>query len=219
MDVLMLAEAAELPTSLAYIAATAAATTIVVLATRRRVRRSREGGGPTTLASTTDSVIRAKDASEEMRQLLIELQQFTRETMAQIDNRTRKLEVLIRNADERLARLQTDSSGNLNRTAVPATGVTASPSGRLDVLVGDDGDQMSPGGLRDSNQSERVDPSPATSSPATSTSSGPDRTPLDHAEIVELAESGLSPVEIARKLDRPTGEVELVLSLASTSGR
>lgn len=214
MDVLMLAEAAELPTSLAYIAATAAATTIVVLATRRRVRRSREGGGPTTLASAMDSTIRSKDASEEMRQLLIELQQFARETMAQIDNRTRKLEVLIRNADERLARLQSDSSGNLNRTAAPATGIPASPSGRLDVLVADNGDQMGPGGLRESNESERVDPSPATSS-----SSAPDRTPLDHAEIVDLAESGLSPVDIARKLDRPTGEVELVLSLASTSGR
>jgi hypothetical protein len=34
-----------------------------------------------------------------------------------------------------------------------------------------------------------------------------------HREVYELADAGLSPVDIARQLDRPTGQVELILNL------
>ncbi len=34
-----------------------------------------------------------------------------------------------------------------------------------------------------------------------------------HGSIYELADDGLSPVDIARRVGRPTGEVELILSL------
>jgi hypothetical protein len=34
-----------------------------------------------------------------------------------------------------------------------------------------------------------------------------------HREVYELADQGLSPVEIARKLDRHTGQIELILNL------
>jgi hypothetical protein len=36
---------------------------------------------------------------------------------------------------------------------------------------------------------------------------------LSHREVYELADSGLSPVEIAKRLERPTGQVELILNL------
>lgn len=34
-----------------------------------------------------------------------------------------------------------------------------------------------------------------------------------HREVYELADAGLTPVEIAKKLDQPTGQVELILNL------
>jgi hypothetical protein len=34
-----------------------------------------------------------------------------------------------------------------------------------------------------------------------------------HREVYQLADAGLSPVDIARQLDRPTGQVELILNL------
>ncbi len=34
-----------------------------------------------------------------------------------------------------------------------------------------------------------------------------------HQEVYELADGGLSAVDIARKLDKPTGQVELILNL------
>lgn len=34
-----------------------------------------------------------------------------------------------------------------------------------------------------------------------------------HREIYDLADAGLSPVEIAQKLDKPTGQIELILNL------
>jgi hypothetical protein len=38
-------------------------------------------------------------------------------------------------------------------------------------------------------------------------------TDASHKEVYELADSGLSAVDIARKLDKPTGQVELILNL------
>jgi hypothetical protein len=34
-----------------------------------------------------------------------------------------------------------------------------------------------------------------------------------HREVYDLADSGLSPLEIAQRLDRPTGQIELILNL------
>jgi hypothetical protein len=41
------------------------------------------------------------------------------------------------------------------------------------------------------------------------------RDPVDpfHRKVYELADQGLTPVDIARKIDRPTGQVELILAL------
>jgi hypothetical protein len=40
-----------------------------------------------------------------------------------------------------------------------------------------------------------------------------DGLPAAHREVYELADAGLTPVEIAKKVDQPTGQVELILNL------
>ncbi len=51
--------------------------------------------------------------------------------------------------------------------------------------------------------------------PAIAMSRSPDAPPADplHARVHALADKGLNPVEIARQVDRPTGQIELILAL------
>ncbi len=51
--------------------------------------------------------------------------------------------------------------------------------------------------------------------PAIAMTREPDSPPADplHARVHALADQGLNPVEIARQVDRPTGQIELILAL------
>lgn len=109
--------------------------------------------------------IRAQAAERDSAEaVMAEMHDLARELAAQLEARAAKLEKLIRDADDRLERLEeTDSH-----------------------------------------------PRPVRSAPAV-----PSTDPL-HARVYELADRGLPTVEIAREIDRPTGQVELILALRRT---
>jgi len=187
MDVLIPARISEIPMPLVFLVATAAATTLLVLATRRRSRASRSAGPARTSPMSGAGHARASD---EMRDLLVELQDFARDTVAQIDSRCHKLEALIRDADARAARLA-ELTGREPEVADKATTDSRNTDhGGLDILVGDAGPQ--------------VEPQPPRRA-ATS----------DYRRVCELADQGMSAVNIAQRLDRPVGEIELIVSLHS----
>ncbi|MCW5776890.1 MAG: hypothetical protein KIS87_10665 [Phycisphaeraceae bacterium] len=96
--------------------------------------------------------------------VMADMHDLARELAAQLEARAAKLEKLLRDADERLARL------------------------------------------------EAADPTPPDGRRATAL---PTTDPL-HARVYELADRGLPCVEIAREIDRPTGQVELILALRRT---
>jgi hypothetical protein len=109
---------------------------------------------------------RQRDVEKQMETLLVELSEMARQITAQLDTRSAKLEVLIREADEKIAALQN----------VPAKIIdppTPAAAGR-DI--------------------------PATDDPR-------------HAAVYALADNGLSANQIAQRLKRPSGEVELILAL------
>lgn len=93
--------------------------------------------------------------------VMAEMHDLARELAAQLEARAAKLEKLIRDADERLNRLEANDSP----------------------------------------------PRPVRSAPV------PTSTDPLHARVYELADRGLPPVEIAREIDRPTGQIELILAL------
>ncbi|HRQ72528.1 MAG TPA: hypothetical protein PLU35_05830 [Phycisphaerales bacterium] len=97
--------------------------------------------------------------------VMAEMHDLARELAAQLEARAAKLEKLIRDADERLSRLD-------------ALEAPRARSGR------------------------QVSPTPTAD-------------PL-HTRVYELADRGLPTVEIAREIDRPTGQVELILALRRT---
>jgi DNA-binding NarL/FixJ family response regulator len=130
----------------------------------------RGGGGIRTLSSQ-------RAVERDMQNLLVEYEGMIRNMTAGLDTRAAKLEMLIKEADEKLAALKA-------ATAAGAGGVVASLYSSTEPGPGD------------------VPPAPAPG--------GPDPR---HLEIYDLTDQGLSAKDVARKLGRPSGEVELILAL------
>jgi hypothetical protein len=120
-----------------------------------------------------------------------------RQMTAQLDTRAAKLDLLIRQADQRLDALKSAGHGGV-------AAVAAAPAGNAQSHPADD-----------ANASTAVEESRETAPASPAATSLPAETPPDprHAEIYAMADSGRSPHEIARSLDRPNGEVELILAL------
>jgi hypothetical protein len=112
----------------------------------------------------------------QMQNLLVELSEMTRQITAQLDTRSQKLQLLIEEADKRIAELQRSSSP----TAMP----------RLE---------------------------PVWSTPARPTMPA-DPVEESHQRVYDLADQGQSAGDIARQLNQPRGEVELILALRAKAG-
>ncbi|HEV2295797.1 MAG TPA: hypothetical protein VGR35_18255 [Tepidisphaeraceae bacterium] len=138
------------------------------------------------------SISKQRSVEREMSNLLVELSEMARQVTAQLDTRATKLELLMREADEKIETLQRLQS------SVPV-GPSAPGSAAMP---------------RQSAAAERdalMQPLHAQST----TSPHPPQPVVDprYAEIYALADQGRSPVDIASRLGRPSGEVELILAL------
>lgn len=101
---------------------------------------------------------------------MVEVQELTRLCAAQMENRATRLEQLIAQADNRLARLEGQNGSREHSFRIPER--QTQPSSFL-----------------------RQDSDPLTS------------------RIYQLADKGITSVEIARELDEQTGKVDLILAL------
>jgi hypothetical protein len=113
------------------------------------------------------SLSQQRSVERQMQNLLVELSEMARQISAQLDTRVAKLEALIKEADEKIATMHSQSSESLPMRDVP-------PPAALEEM-----------------------PDPR------------------HAEIYALADEGRDANEIASRLSRPRGEVELILALRS----
>lgn len=117
----------------------------------------------------------------DMSALLVEYEQMMRTMSAQIETRVAKLELLIRDADQRLATLKqaTDPELAVGSLSHPLPDAQSAPSDRDAELL----------------------PLLANGEPPR------------HDDVYTLADKGLSLRQIAQQLDRPYGEIELILAL------
>jgi hypothetical protein len=126
---------------------------------------------------STAALAQQRNVERQMQNLLVELSEMSRQLTAQLDTRSQKLELLLHEADEKLAEMKRVIA------ALPAS--TNEP-------------KMS--------ESERA---------AWTIPSQPQPASVDqrHQEVYELADQGQAAADIARQLNRPRGEVELILAL------
>ena len=145
----------------------------------------RKKADPLATTPSQASLAQQRSVERQMQNLLVELSEMARQITAQLDTRSTKLALLIDDADDKAARLQRllDDCGSALATAA------APPP----PLVADEPPALRP----------EVEPSVAL----------PDDADPRHRPVYALADGGLSPADIARRLDRPHGEIELILAL------
>lgn len=146
------------------------------------------------------------EAPLEMQRFEVQMHDMARETTARIDNKIRILEHLIRDADARIARLEAvgewmDRSAKLDAAKFDAGPDVHAESGVVlsKLSAGSRGQAVSTA----NRQAESAPPTHAKSDPA-----GRSR-----EEVYALADSGQTSAEVANRLNRPIGEVELILGL------
>ena len=134
------------------------------------------------------SMASQRSVEREMSNLLVELSEMARQVTAQLDTRATKLELLMKEADEKIETLRA-----LQGSAPPPRAQTpVSPAIRQSIA----------------EHEALMQPLDALPPP-------PPEPAIDprHAEIYAMADQGRTPVDIASRLGRPSGEIELILAL------
>ncbi len=159
---------------------------------RRRTRRPTAPVAPANPDALKASDIRA--IAEELNNLMVELHEASRRIAAQVDNRATKLEILLQEADAKIARLEQLTGAAPSEVSASPAALTENPSAAA---------SRNPDSLTLTNQHAASSTSAAPSAPA-----DPRR-----AQIYSLADQGRSPREIAQLLSTQPGEIELILNL------
>ena len=147
---------------------------VLLLYTTTRRISGKAGLKDSEAANMIPSLRQQQNIKGDLQRLLVDLQDLARQINGHIDTRFCKLEVLIKEADEKIRQLEKLCGVN-----------NQSPS---------EDNENTPGGISEQeNKPERIDP--------------------ERAMIYKLADAGKSVVEIARQMNKNTGEIELILSL------
>jgi hypothetical protein len=153
--------------------------------------RPRKKKGASSEGVPSFPLARQRGVEEQMSNLLVELAEMARQISGQLDTRAAKLELLIKEADAKIEALRSAA----NAKAFPPSSVPTI-----------DGQSTSDDEVSDASDT----PPPPIEAPAAA--SAPTADPR-YAEVYDLADEGRSAFEIARILNRPTGEIELILAL------
>ncbi|MBN2376638.1 MAG: hypothetical protein JXD22_09560 [Sedimentisphaerales bacterium] len=187
--------------------------------TQRRVARS-QSSASMPVSERVSKVMPGHDIYSQIGELMAQLADLSRQINGQIDTRIAKLEALLDQAEQTLARLENTpvpQNNAQNRHLNPSR----DPSGRP---------SSSPApaeSLRDIaekfHQQKKIDTSPAPSQTLSQDSNNPEefqnaaseesKNAVINQEIQQMHRSGMSAVAIAQKMNRPVGEIELILAL------
>jgi hypothetical protein len=144
----------------------------------------RKRGDPLARSPGQATLSQQRNVERQMQNLLVELSEMARQITAQLDTRTTKLALMIDDADEKAAMLQRVIDECRAVLATPPPAVAPVPPAPASTDVG-----FEPS-LALANESD-----------------------ARHRQVYALADAGRSASDIAREIDRPHGEVELILAL------
>jgi len=172
-----------------------------------------------------------KSLEHDMQNLLVELSSMTRQMNAQLETRAAKIELLIADADKRIEELKRLGASDVDQATLKLNALRqmdARPNSRaIDAPV-----DLSRLGFASKERSETkpVDvPEKIETGDESLPETRPDSRPESrsesraepniepvagrHADVYRLADEGLNAQQIAQKLSRPRGEIELLLAL------
>lgn len=155
---------------------------------------------------TREQLARLRDQTRvqgSMEDLIIQLEEVSRRVNAQVDTKFAKLEAVVRDADQRIARLEK----LLGRPASASSAGPEPPGERFEA-------GLAPAPPKP--PAPEVAPPPTVDGAASSESGAFPETRTERRQrIYELADKGTTPMTIADLLQMPLGEVELILNLRS----
>ncbi len=157
------------------------ATIFLLIATRKKTRNVSKTRQHT--RQLVDEYKRHHRLDDDLREVMIELENLARQVNGQIETKYMKLESVIRDADQRIARLERLLEEKSDGDAPVSDGAV-----RLDVVIGDEQENSDL-----SAENEEVQ--------------------INKTVVYELADAGLQAQEIAVQLNHPIGEIELILAL------
>jgi hypothetical protein len=221
----MFAPLAEIPTNDRnfWLLVAMAGATIVLAIFRPSMRKKKD---PLTRSPARNSLSQQRNVERQMESLLVELSDMARQITAQLDTRSAKLESLIQDADARITLLQNGmmearepveqrSPNDAGRDAIRESGRDA-----IREPVREPGRSL-PSGARAMLESfSTPTTSSAQSAEAMAATMAVEPMPPNpqHAQVYALADLGTLAADIARQLNRPRGEVELILALRPRGG-
>lgn len=178
----------------------------------RRVRMQRAKPAPSPPRERLNEIRSQAASRQDLTSAMTEVEEITRRCAAHLDNKAARLEHLIELADERLAQLESLTAGELPapppaaRAPEPSLGTVMpeAPPAQPNRVTGDE--------LRLRHEVERAAPTPRPA-PDPLTTPAPD--PLTQ-RVYDLADQGVSQLEIAQRLDEQIGKVELILALRAS---
>ncbi|PCI10114.1 hypothetical protein COB72_04290 [bacterium] len=147
--------------------------------------------------------------------VMVDAEEMARRLGATLDNKAARLELLIEEADRKLAILNR-SLANPVQSALEDHSAPIQPSRTIDPSLLDRARMEQDLEERQTRVAGRIEPNYPQPSPA------PEpviEEPISiQSQVIELAASGLSNIEIAHQLKQPIGQVELILNLRKQQG-
>jgi len=191
------------PISVLWIVGIVLLSFIMLCAAMRRVARSRQRSQLPLQERLAKSRQQAHASYDQMNELMAALADLSRQINGQIDTRLAKLETLLHQADQTIKQLGELVGGEDNTGRNPQI----SPVDAIGDTIQDISVEF---------HSANADFQPRANE------AGPQGLPRGAAQltakekqVLEMVEKGLNTIEIARKLNQPVGEIELILSLAA----
>ncbi|MBX3395740.1 MAG: hypothetical protein KF841_10270 [Phycisphaerae bacterium] len=199
---------------------------------RRRLR----DGSPRQYRREIDSATRESTAiRQDLQSVLVELNDLSRTVNGQIDTRFAKLEISIADADRRINELKSllaraeslrkqEGSGSTDSGDAAGEQVARenAEAAKMEWLVSDDATTQIRSEISEVTSADEhasVEPAGTLSKSDGTDSIAMDETDALHRSIQELSDAGWAPVEIAKRVDRAIGEVELILHLRRRAAR
>ncbi|RMH30486.1 MAG: hypothetical protein D6692_02235 [Planctomycetota bacterium] len=175
---------------------------LMYLMMRRLIRRPRPAAAPheTRVQEIHD---RAAASVTPVERAMAEAEQLARRLAATLDNKADRMDLLIQEADRKLEELNKAIAAVSRNTPVSTHDRPQRPVRTIDPSLMD----------RARIEQDRAERQPEPRHEPRLTRETTDETNPIHRRVWALADDGMPPVEIARSLNQPIGQVELILNL------